>query len=162
LTILIQTDSKPEQNSFKLFSRKKIGDWEEKLSKSNLKRNQVNRFDKCLFFKSCIRFEIYDTAGDGITGGYYTIYFDGTYLHILSRQHDLISHLICLSSYFDKDVKKAHSQFDNGGEVVKFGIDCDIEETEFGLIMKDYPSHASGRVMMISTAIFSVATLLLI
>jgi len=79
LTILIQTDSRAEEeNSFKIFGKKIGGDWEEKLAKSNLKNNHLNRYDKCIFFKSCIRFELYDTVGDGITGGYYTIYFDGT------------------------------------------------------------------------------------
>jgi len=100
LTIFIQTDSKSEENSFKVFNNRN-GLWEEKLAKSNLKSNQLNRYDKCLFFKSCIRFEMYDTVGDGIAEGYYSIYFD--------------------------DVKVAYSQFENGMERLIFGISCENE-----------------------------------
>jgi len=98
-TLLIQSDSNPTENSFKLFVHKN-GDWEEKLSKDRLQRNQLNRYDMCLFYKRCFRFELYDSAGDGIDGGYYTILFDG--------------------------VEVAYYELDSGYAVVQFGgINCE-------------------------------------
>jgi len=101
LTILIKTDSKPNENSFKLFFQKN-GTWQQKFwNDSNLVSNYENRFDMCIFRKRCFRFEMNDTGGDGITGGYYSIYLD--------------------------DEKVAHSEFNNGNEVVKFGINCESD-----------------------------------
>jgi len=95
--ILIKTDSKPQENSFKLLIHRK-GDWMEKRINKALQSNSLNEYNGCLFDKRCFRFEMYDTVGDGITGGYYTIYFD--------------------------DEKVAYSEFNNGNEVVQFGANC--------------------------------------
>jgi len=102
LNLLIQTDSKPEENSFNFSYRNKDGEWLQRLTNAKLGKNELNEFSMCIHHKRCFRFELYDTASDGITGGYYKIYLNDTMV--------------------------VNSQFDNGSEMVTvYGDECESD-----------------------------------